>query len=38
MTRWFIDRIPSTHRIILKADDIFGYGKQADPAGFWDLQ
>jgi len=38
MTRWFIDRFPAAHRIILKADDIFGYGKQADPAGFWDLR
>ncbi|MGD8986307.1 MAG: reductive dehalogenase, partial [Desulfobacteraceae bacterium] len=34
-TRWFIERFPKLDASIVKADDIFGYGKQADIAAFW---
>jgi epoxyqueuosine reductase QueG len=36
VTRWFIERFPKLNASIVKADDILGYGKQADVAAFWD--
>jgi ferredoxin len=36
MTRWFIERFPSLDSLLVKADDMFGYGKQADIEAFWD--
>jgi reductive dehalogenase len=35
VTRWFIERFAKLDASIVKADDIFGYGKQADVAAFW---
>ncbi|UCB50446.1 MAG: reductive dehalogenase [Deltaproteobacteria bacterium] len=35
VTRWFIERFPKLDASLVKADDIFGYGKQADIAAFW---
>jgi reductive dehalogenase len=35
LTRWFIEHFPQMDSAITRADDLFGYGKQADLAGFW---
>ena len=35
ISRWFIERTPQLDPLFIKADDIFGYGKQADLAEFW---
>jgi reductive dehalogenase len=34
-SRWFIERFPQLDSLFVKADDLFGYGKQADLATFW---
>jgi reductive dehalogenase len=35
VSRWFIERVPQLDTLFVKADDLFGYGKQADLAQFW---
>ncbi|MFH1349641.1 MAG: reductive dehalogenase [Pseudomonadota bacterium] len=35
ISRWFIERIPQLDPIYVRADDLFGYGKQADLEDFW---
>jgi reductive dehalogenase len=35
ISRWFIERIPHLDPLFVKADDLFGYGKQADLSEFW---
>ena len=35
VTRWFIERFPKLDASIVKGDDIFGYGRQADIEAFW---
>lgn len=35
ITRWFIERFPVLDSLIVMADDIFGYGRQADLEKFW---
>jgi len=36
--RWFVDRFPQLDSIFVKLDDLFGYGKQEDPANFWNKE
>jgi reductive dehalogenase len=36
MVRWLINRFPPANRLIRHADDLFGYGKRASAADFWD--
>jgi len=36
ITRWFIERFPQLDSAIVKADDLFGYDKQADLETYWD--
>jgi len=35
-SRWIIQRFPVFDTLFVKADDLFGYGKQEDLATFWD--
>jgi reductive dehalogenase len=35
VSRWFIERFPQLNTLFVKADDVFGYGKQADLETFW---
>lgn len=35
ISRWFIERVPQLDPLYVRADDILGYGKQADPENFW---
>jgi len=34
-SRWVIEKFPILNRLFVKADDLFGYGKQGDAATFW---
>jgi reductive dehalogenase len=35
-TRWFIERFPQIDSLILQAEKLFGYGKQANIDTYWD--
>ena len=35
-TRWFIQRLPQVDPLILQAEKLCGYGKQADMNAYWD--
>lgn len=35
-SRWVIERFPQLDPLFVKADDLFGYGKQADLEKFWE--
>ncbi|MDY7037334.1 MAG: reductive dehalogenase [Thermodesulfobacteriota bacterium] len=36
ISRWFIDKFPRLDNLYVKADDLFGYGKQAELSTFWE--
>ena len=36
ISRWFIEKVPQLDPLYVLADDLFGYGKQADLSAFWE--
>lgn len=36
LSRWMIQRFPALDGLYVRADDLFGYGKQEDPGTYWD--
>ena len=35
VSRWLIEKLPQLDPLFVRADDLFGYGKQMDPDSFW---